>query len=109
MDRSCPAQERGFEVKCPNCGLINPETALRCDCGYNFDLGGMDESSVASVSASRPGDSEVCCAECNRLLTDEEDREVTEGGVFFGIMDIVFLAIVVWEAWRLSAPIKLNV
>ena len=23
-------------MKCPNCGLENPESALRCDCGYNF-------------------------------------------------------------------------
>jgi len=26
-------------MKCPNCGLINPESAQRCDCGYNFDKG----------------------------------------------------------------------
>jgi hypothetical protein len=24
-------------IKCTNCGLINPENALKCDCGYNFD------------------------------------------------------------------------
>ncbi len=23
-------------VKCPRCGLINPDTAQRCDCGYDF-------------------------------------------------------------------------
>ncbi len=23
-------------MKCRNCGLINPESALRCDCGYDF-------------------------------------------------------------------------
>ena len=23
-------------MNCPNCGLINPETATRCDCGYDF-------------------------------------------------------------------------
>ncbi len=23
-------------MNCPKCGLINPETALRCDCGYDF-------------------------------------------------------------------------
>lgn len=25
--------------KCPTCGLYNPETAIRCDCGYDFQLG----------------------------------------------------------------------
>ena len=24
-------------MKCPNCGLINPDSALGCDCGYNFE------------------------------------------------------------------------
>jgi len=23
-------------MECPNCGLINPDTAERCDCGYSF-------------------------------------------------------------------------
>jgi len=23
-------------MKCPNCGLINPDEAILCDCGYNF-------------------------------------------------------------------------
>lgn len=23
-------------MKCPNCGLINHESTLRCDCGYDF-------------------------------------------------------------------------
>jgi uncharacterized membrane protein YvbJ len=23
-------------MKCPLCGLLNPETATRCDCGYDF-------------------------------------------------------------------------
>jgi hypothetical protein len=23
-------------VECPRCGLINPESAQRCDCGYDF-------------------------------------------------------------------------
>jgi hypothetical protein len=24
-------------MECPKCGLINPETAQRCDCGWNFE------------------------------------------------------------------------
>ena len=23
-------------MKCPNCNLINPDSAIRCDCGYDF-------------------------------------------------------------------------
>jgi hypothetical protein len=26
-------------MECPNCHLINPDTALRCDCGYDFASG----------------------------------------------------------------------
>jgi hypothetical protein len=26
-------------MKCPKCGLINPESALWCDCGYDFKTG----------------------------------------------------------------------
>jgi hypothetical protein len=31
-------------MKCPRCGLINPETALRCDCGWDFSTGTVKES-----------------------------------------------------------------
>ena len=24
-------------MKCPHCGLINPDTSQRCDCGYDFE------------------------------------------------------------------------
>jgi hypothetical protein len=24
-------------MKCPGCKLINPDTARRCDCGYDFE------------------------------------------------------------------------
>lgn len=28
-------------MKCPKCGLMNPDTALRCDCGYDLATGQM--------------------------------------------------------------------
>ncbi len=31
-------------MRCPECRLINPETALRCDCGYDFASGSKKES-----------------------------------------------------------------
>jgi hypothetical protein len=33
-------------MKCINCGLINPETALRCDCGYDFATQSMMASYI---------------------------------------------------------------
>jgi hypothetical protein len=31
-------------MKCPNCKLINPSNTGRCDCGYNFSSGKIEES-----------------------------------------------------------------
>ena len=42
-------------MKCPNCGLINPESALNCDCGYNFDYNKIGKEAELSVpKADRP-------------------------------------------------------
>ena len=31
-------------MKCPHCGLINPDSAQSCDCGYNFQKIKVEES-----------------------------------------------------------------
>jgi hypothetical protein len=33
-------------MKCPKCGLINADSALRCDCGYDFETGLVKESFI---------------------------------------------------------------
>jgi len=33
-------------MKCPNCGLFNPESAERCDCGYDFKSNTMKTSYI---------------------------------------------------------------
>jgi uncharacterized RDD family membrane protein YckC len=38
-------------VKCPKCGLLNPPTALRCDCGWDFARNTMKESYLKSTIA----------------------------------------------------------
>ena len=37
-------------MKCPSCGLINPETAQLCDCGYDFEKQEVTTPSPASAS-----------------------------------------------------------
>lgn len=34
-------------MKCPSCGLLNPDAALRCDCGYDFPSGQVNEPYAA--------------------------------------------------------------
>jgi hypothetical protein len=31
-------------MDCPNCKLVNPANATKCDCGYDFHTGTMQES-----------------------------------------------------------------
>ena len=38
--------------KCPTCNLINPFSALRCDCGYDFSTQTMQESYLPTTQVS---------------------------------------------------------
>ena len=41
-------------MRCPDCGLVNPESAERCDCGYEFSE--RDKSSTTTQRQTiRPG------------------------------------------------------
>jgi hypothetical protein len=39
-------------VECPKCGLVNPDNALRCDCGYDFATGQIEESYLEEAGQS---------------------------------------------------------
>ena len=41
-------------MNCPRCGLINPETAQRCDCGYDFVNKSVEKSYLAVSSKTSP-------------------------------------------------------
>ena len=38
--------------KCPSCDLTNPETSMKCKCGYDFSLGRIPDSSEQREYAS---------------------------------------------------------
>jgi hypothetical protein len=40
-------------VKCPKCGLLSPNDAERCDCGYDFVAKAMRSSYLAQEEANR--------------------------------------------------------
>src|SRR5579864_5023371 len=41
-------------MNCPRCGLINPETAQRCDCGYDFITKSVEKTySTSSPTTTR--------------------------------------------------------
>ena len=45
------------DKKCPRCGLWNSSSATRCDCGYDFEKGTLEESyNKAEVSTSATRD-----------------------------------------------------
>jgi hypothetical protein len=37
--------------KCPNCGLYNMESAIRCDCGYDFASGQIEDSYLRNAKS----------------------------------------------------------
>jgi len=42
-------------MKCPLCGLINPDTAQRCDCGYDFQKGTVEKSYLTHAEKGSVG------------------------------------------------------
>ena len=39
---------------CPHCTLVNPDTARRCDCGYDFQEGRMHATLLATSQGTGP-------------------------------------------------------
>ena len=41
-------------MECKNCGLLNPDTAMRCDCGYDFATDTMRASYIVKPATPAP-------------------------------------------------------
>jgi len=75
-------------MKCPNCKLENPPTALRCDCGYDFP----------SASADR-----------ERMMSENNFQERLLKRLTWAILAIVLLAgVILFEGERLAKGIQVN-
>ena len=46
---------------CPKCGLVNPPSAQRCDCGYDFVSRSVEQSYLNSTGVRRGGSRLMGC------------------------------------------------
>ncbi len=70
-------------MKCPYCGLINPDNALRCDCGYDFETRTVEPSYLTPAQQILIGKGEVA-----REVQNGESGERILHGVF-GVIHIL--------------------
>jgi len=72
---------------CPKCGLINPSSALRCDCGYDFSSGQIEKSYLEKPRKIQQ----------SPKLIDNAQISI---GPFVGMGVAWILAIIVFSIWN---------
>ena len=85
-------------MKCPRCGLFNPESAQRCDCGYDFETRSVDK---AYFSQGLPKSIKTFLAiaiignivSCLEIFTGGKVWEIT--------IALIWSVVVYWLYWRL--------
>jgi len=93
-------------MRCPNCDLINPENAVRCDCGYDFIAKEMKESYLTHSTLRLRKSKKILAIILSLLvmtlavvLLNYFGELFTFGDSYFFACEIVFLTlpIAVWQ------------
>jgi len=115
-------------MKCPNCGLINPDEAILCDCGYNFKKEKLEKPKritnigekalISQVNAfniigvtiiSIIGIIILLSSFVNLFDLLSEELEIAHGGILIGIL-ILTLGNLFWimlcKKWKLFIETK---
>jgi len=77
--------------KCPNCRLLNLDTATRCDCGYDFPSGEMKESYLSQVPAGSDNHSENPTQNLPRLILKNSVIRIFRGMASYVILFIALI------------------
>lgn len=77
-------------MKCPKCGLLNPNTALKCECGYSL---GSSEINVRTIRSDTPAATERITPKAEELRSSWLCRPVF--GIFRVGLLLVYLSFLV--------------
>ena len=78
---------------CPNCKLVNPKSALRCDCGYDFASGKVEKSYLTpEQSAEAEADREQRESDSRLSLLDGPGSLNPVNGILWGLVCGVILS-----------------
>lgn len=93
-------------MKCPKCGLINPDIAQRCDCGYAFNTGSKKKSDIQNkkdernkMSANRELPIQIAgttCEEGDTILSNQQKPYTFRTiviGILLSLAGLCFLSI----------------
>ncbi len=99
-------------MNCPRCQLINPDTAQRCDCGYDFETKTIKESyllekrkqlkeatKVKRISAIALG-ALLLLMELGRLFSDQGlVAPSSPEGLGWDIASVILVGLSIWLVW----------
>lgn len=62
--------------KCPKCGLWSTKSAIRCDCGYNYETGMIDGIMYCPQCGTLIQNKAIACQNCGAQLNDLDDSTI---------------------------------